>query len=131
MTTRYKRSDLKRTAGFTMIEVVVASAIMSLVFIAMLGAVSTSRNVQSLTESRLASLHLARETLERYSTISYDSSEFAVGTNQLPNNRGSCVIKAVSGQTTKDVTVTINWVEPTKKTYSVSLTSSFSRSLHR
>jgi prepilin-type N-terminal cleavage/methylation domain-containing protein len=131
MTTRNKRSVQKRTAGFTMIEVVVASAIMSLVFIAMLGAVSTARNVQSLSENRLACIHIARETLEQYSTLSYDSAAFAVGTNQLPNNRGAVVIKAVSGQTTKDVTVTINWVEPTKKTYSVSLTSSFSRSLHR
>ncbi len=131
MTTRNKRSEQKRTAGFTMIEVVVGSAIMSLVFIAMLGAVSTSRNVQSLSENRLACLHIARETLEQYSTLSYDSAAFEVGTNQLPNNRGVCVIRAVSGQSTKDVTVTINWVEPNKKTYSVSLTSSFSRSLHR
>ncbi len=131
MATQNTRSEQKRISGFTLIEVVVASAIMSLVFIAMLGAVSTSRNIQSLSENRLACLHLARETLEHYSTLSYDSSGFAVGTNQLPNNRGVVVIKAVSGQTTKDVTVTINWVEPTKKSYSVSLTSSFSRSLHR
>lgn len=131
MSTHGAKSELPRKDGFTMIEVVVASAIMALVFIAMLGTVSTSRNIQSLTENRLASLHIARETLERYSTISYDSAEFAVGTNQLPNNRGSVAIKAVSGQTTKDVTVIINWVEPTGKPYSVSLTSSFSRSLHR
>jgi len=131
MTTLDKRCGRKSTSGFTLIEVMVSSAIMVLVFVSMLGVVSTSRKVQSLTENRLACLHIARETLEQFNGLSYDSPAFEVGTYTLPNNRGTCIIEAVSGQSTKNVTVTINWVEPSGKPFSVSLKSSFSRSLHR
>ena len=117
--------------GFTMIEVVVSSSILVIVFVALLGTISTARRISSITENRLSCLHIARQVLESYGNKGYDSSDFAVGTKQLPNNRGSVVISQVSGQKNKDVTVTINWVEPTGMTQAVSVTSSYSRSLHR
>jgi type II secretory pathway pseudopilin PulG len=121
----------RKREGFTLIEVVVSSAVMMVVFVAVLGTLSTARRLSSITENRLACLHIARQYLEAYSFRGYDTPDFAVGTKQLPGNRGTCVISAVSGQNSKDVTVTVNWVEPTGMTQSVSVTSSYSRSLHR
>ena len=117
--------------GFTMIEVVVSSAVLVIVFVAIFGTVSTARRISSITENQLASLHIARKYLEPYSSLGYSTSGFAVGTNQLPNNRGSIVITEDSGKKNKDVTVTIKWVEPTGMTQAVSVTSSYSLSLHR
>lgn len=117
--------------GFTMIEVVISSAVLVVVFVALLGSISTSRRISSITENRLACMHIARKILEPYSTFAFDSADFAVGTKQLPDNRGTVVITADSANRNKEVTVTINWVEPTRMTQSVSVTSSFSRSLHR
>lgn len=124
-----KRSALNKQAGFTMIEVVVSSAVMVLVFVAMLTSVSMSRKIQSFTENRLWALHVARQALENYSALSYDSTAFAVGTKT--NGRAICTVSLVSGETTKNVTVVVNWVEPDKRTNSLSLMSSFSRSLHK
>ncbi len=126
-----KISHTRNQDGFTLVEVVIASAIMMMVFVALLGVISFARRIQSQTENRLAHLHIARQVLESYSNLGYDSAEFAVGTRQLPNNIGTCVITQVSGQSTKDVTVTINWVEPLGMAQSITLRSSFSRSLHR
>jgi type II secretory pathway pseudopilin PulG len=124
-----KRSALCNQAGFTIIEVVIGSAIMVLVFLAMLGSVSTSRKIQSFTENRLWSLHVARQALEEYSALAYDSPDFAVGTKT--NGRAICTVSLLSGETTKNVTVVVNWIEPDRRTNSISLTSYFSRSLHR
>jgi hypothetical protein len=101
------------------------------VFVAILGTISTSRRISSITENRLACVHIARKILEPYSSLGYDSTDFAVGTKQLPNNRGTVVITADGANRNKDVTVNINWVEPTGLTQTVSVTSTYSRSLHR
>jgi len=124
-----ERSALRNQAGFTMIEVVVSSAVMALVFIAMISTVSISRKIQSFTENRLWALHVARQALEDYSALAYDSAEFSVGTKT--NGRAICTVSQVSGELTKNVTVVVNWVEPDRRTNSLSLMSSFSRSLHR
>jgi hypothetical protein len=113
-----------------MIEVVIGSAIMVMVFLVMLGSVSTSRKIQSFNENRLWSLHVARQALEEYGSLSYDSTAFAVGTRT--NGRAICTVTIPeTGVTTKNVTVVVRWIEPDKRTNSISLTSSFSRSLHR
>lgn len=120
-----------RQEGFTLVEVVVASGVMMVVFVALLGAVSFARRIQSLTENRLACLHIARQEMEPYSNYIYDAAEFTPKTKYLPNNRGTCTITQVKNEATRDVTVKIDWIEPSGAPYSVELKSSFSRSLHR
>lgn len=131
MSSLAERLSSRKREGFTVVEVVISSAILVVVFVAILGTISTSRRISSVTENRLACIHIARQVLEPYCSMSYDSTDFAAGTKQLPNNRGTVVITADGANRNKDVTVNINWVEPTGLTQSVSVTSSFSRSLHR
>lgn len=128
---RSSKNARHQQEGFTLVEVVVASGVMMVVFVALLGAVSFARRIQSLTENKLACLHIARQEMEPYSNYLYDADEFKVGTKNLPNDRGTCKITQVLNKDTRDVTVTINWIEPSGAPYSVILTSSFSRSLHR
>ena len=126
-----KRRVLLNRDGFTLTEVVVASAIMIMVFGAVFETVSFGRRCGSITENQLASLHIARQTLETLVIKNYTSADLAVGTKQLPGNRGSYVVTEDSDGKTKNITVVIKWVEPWGLKQSVSLTTSFSRSLHK
>ncbi|MFA7173613.1 MAG: prepilin-type N-terminal cleavage/methylation domain-containing protein [Kiritimatiellia bacterium] len=121
----------RQQEGFTLVEVVVASSVMMLVFVALLSAISFARRVQSFSENRLACLHIARQEMEPYSNYLYDADEFTPKIKYLPGNRGTCEITQVQSEDTRDVTVIINWIEPSGAPYSVELKSSFSRSLHR
>jgi len=120
-----------RRAGFTVAEVVIGSAIMLVVGLAVLSTMSYGRRTSSLTENRLASLHYARQVLESLCTVSYSSTNLTAGTVQLPGNKGSYVVTEASDGMTKDVTVVVRWVEPLGMTQSVSLATSISRSLHK
>ena len=122
---------LEQNGGFSLIEVVVASAVMMLMFVAIFSTISTTCRIASVTENRLACMHMARAILETMTQKSYDSSDFAVGQQQLPGNRGLVNITQVSDQRVKNIEVVIHWVEPTGMTQSVSLATSHSRSLHR
>lgn len=129
-----RKTRCRKQEGFTLVEVVVASAVMMLTFVALLGAISFARRIQSLTENRLACLHIARQIMEPYSSFLYDNNEVFAPTENamsLPGNRGTYMIEQVKNEDTRDVTVTINWIEPSGAPYSVELKSSFSRSLHR
>ena len=128
---RADRSCFRNREGFTLTEVVVSSAIMTIVFLAMLATLSTARRIQAVTEKRQACLHVAREMLETLQNKGYDSSDFGVGTYPLSNDKGQWTISQVSGERTKDVTVVVNWTDLSGAAQTVSLTSSFSRSLHR
>ena len=125
-----KRSSRKRE-GFTLTEVVVASAILMIVFVATLEMFTFARRSASITENRLASLHVARQTLESLVNLSYTSPFLTVGTKQLQDNRGRYIVTEDTNTKTKDITVIVEWVETWGLEQSVSLTTSLSRSLHK
>ena len=116
-----------------MIEVVIASAIMMIVFTAVMSTLSYGRRSASLTENRLYCLHVARQVMESLSKESYSSTDLSTGMKKtLPgfsSGRGYYNVTEDSG--TKDVTVVIQWTEPLGMTQSVSLVTSFSKSLHK
>lgn len=119
-------------SGFTLVEIVVASTIMLIVFTAVLGTFSYGRRSASLTENRLCCLHIARQVLESLSLQGFSSTALATGTGKtlpgFPAGRGYYNVTQNGG--TKDVTVVIRWTEPLGMTQSVSLATSFSASLH-
>lgn len=118
-------------SGFTLTEIVVASAIMALVFMAVLSSISLARRINSFTENRLNAMHMARSILEEIAHGSYEDASYAPGRSQLPDNRGYIEITQSDVEKVRDVTVVINWVEPHGAEHSITLTTSHSRSLHR
>lgn len=119
-------------AGFTVAEVVVASAIMLTVFIAVMGTMSYARRSISLSENRLAALHMARQTMETLSNLDYYDSSLTVGTVSLAtNNLSYYKVTEDSDGMTKNIQVVVWWREPLGMTQSVSLVTSMSRSLHQ
>lgn len=128
-----KKRLLRGSDGFTVTEVVVSALIMMIVCVAIYNCVSFARRSGSVSENQLACLHIARATLEKLVVKSYASTNLAVGTHPLPNNRGNYVVTedGTGDGRTKNITVTINWVEPTGMRFSVSLMTSLSRSLHK
>jgi len=126
-----KNAAPRRRAGFTLAEVCVAALLMALAFAAVLGTISVGRRSASLVENRLAALHIARATMEDLRRSPYGAPELAEGTTLLPGNRGRYVVAPSGDGSTKDVTVEIDWVEPDGDVHTVSLTTSFTRSLHK
>ena len=117
-------------------EVMFASAILLIAVVAVVNGFSYSRRTQSLTENRLACLHIARDVMEALRDESYSSSALNVGTGKtLPGYtraRGYYNVSQGSGTgLTKDITVVVEWVEPTGMEQSVSLTTTQSKGLHR
>jgi prepilin-type N-terminal cleavage/methylation domain-containing protein len=119
-----------RRAGFTLVEICVASAILALIAASVLGVLVVGRRSASLAENHLAALHIARSTLETLGNKPFNSTELQIGTTQLPGNRGNYVVESVDART-KNVTVNIDWVEPSGTVRTLSLTTSFSWSLHQ
>lgn len=117
--------------GFTIAEVVVASAILLIVVAGIFGAVFTARRIVSINENRLVCLHYARSVLEFMAKHSYDDDIFDIGQTQLPDNRGVIKVTKDPNKSLKHVEVTVRWMEPSGHERSVTLHSSHSRSLHR
>jgi hypothetical protein len=123
-----------RRAGFTVVEVMVASAVMATVFIALMGFFSFARRSGSLTENRLACVHIAgtrwrrcASGLRRWGARSGRRKRPLPG---FPTGRGYYDVVEASDGTSKDITVVVEWVEPWGLRQSVSLTTSHSLALH-
>jgi hypothetical protein len=111
-------------------EVVVASAVMLVVFAAVFGTVSFGRRSGSVIENRLYCLHMARQTLEMLSYGTY--ANLKVGTTYLSTDKTRYyTVTEDSDGMTKNVNIVIGWKEPLGMTQSVSLATSFSKSLHQ
>lgn len=126
----------RRQHGFTLVEVVVASGILVLAGLSVLTSFSYARRTASRTENRLACMHIARQAMETLRTESYTASALSLGTKKtipgLPRSRGYYnVVAGSDGLKTKDVTVIIEWIEPTGLEGSVSLTTTLSLGLHK
>ena len=125
----------RKRGGFTLIEVVFASAIVMISAIAIVNAFSYARRTVSVLENRLACLHIARSAMENLRSQSYPAAALSVGTGKTlpgyPRARGYYnVVQGTGTGATKDITVVIQWVEPTGQTNSVSLTSTQSLGMH-
>ena len=132
---RKQRPFFLKREGFSLTEVVVASAIIMLVFGALIGSFTYARRSVALTEERLVCLHIARQAMESLRTHSFTSSELAVGIGKtlpgFPGDRGHYDVTLEANGKTKNITVVVDWVAPWGLSQSVSLTTSMSESLHK
>jgi Tfp pilus assembly protein PilV len=126
----------RRVAGFTLIEVVVASLLLMVGLVALLESMSYARRSAELSGNRIEHLHLARKALEVLRKESYSSPLLAIRQGVrpvpgLPSAAGYYNVVENSSARVKDITVVIEWTETTGQEQAVSLTTSMSESLHR
>ena len=125
-------------AGFTIVEVVVATALLLITLSAFVAAFVQSRRSAAIADNRLEAIHIARRQMEIISSSNYDA--LTVGTRGFSSGiyTGSYTIisnRITNGSTifnVKDIYVTTKWVNAAGKiTSTVSLASSISEELHQ
>jgi type II secretory pathway pseudopilin PulG len=119
-----------RSAGFTLIEAMVASALLIVGLTAMAHTMITANKTAAMAERQLDAMHTARAALEELGTFSFDSSALAAGTHTLAGNIGVYTVSSVDSLT-KDIVMSVFWNDPVRAGSNVvTLTTSFSRTLH-
>ncbi|MBT3192776.1 MAG: prepilin-type N-terminal cleavage/methylation domain-containing protein [Verrucomicrobia bacterium] len=103
--------DRTASAGFTLIEVLVAAVLLVMGLSTFLMAFSSVRRVSVSADRRMASMHRAREILESVMDESYGDSALNVGSHTLPDATYQ-VSLCDDFTTTKDIAVTVPWVDP-------------------
>lgn len=120
--------------GFTLVEVVVAAALLILSLAAFTVSFVQSRRSVALADNRLDAIHTAREKMETLSSYPYTASELSVTPNPCTFyfSNGFYTVSNNTAARVKDIVVTINWVNPLGKvTSTVSLAGSVSSELHQ
>ena len=122
-------------AGATLVEVVVASALLAILSASLLSVFSFSRRSAKLASDRLVSLNRARAALEYLRSQPDGAGLLAVGDRKrpLPNlaeDDGYYRVTEANGGNVKDITVVVEWTEPWGAAQSISLTTSLCRGLH-
>ena len=112
------RLYMKRTKGFTLIELMISMFIMTIVLLGCFYILTAAHNMSEDSRSRLLALNAARSTLEAIKTTALINVP-AVNTAayvpaDLPN--GAIAITTnpanLAGQTVATVTVTVSWLGP-------------------
>ena len=118
------------SAGFTLVEVVIASALLVLSLAAFIVSFVQSGRSAAISDNRLDAIHTARAKMETIGSYSYTASELSAGPHNFSNG-----FYTVSNNTTarvKDIVVVTWWINPMNSVSSaVSLAGSISSELHR
>ena len=148
---------MKRRAGFTLAEVVVASLLVAIIFSAVLRSFSYAGRTAAHVECRLACAQFAREVMERLKVKAFNDASLNPGSNKRftanPDknevNAGLSQLIASSNKLIdadynfsvayapggnnqiKDITVVVVWDETTGARHSLSITSSMGMALHK
>lgn len=126
------RSISGRKAGFTLVEVVIAMALLILSLSAFLVSFVQSRRSAAIADNRLEAIHLARQQMEaicssNYTALSVETRGFSSGAYT-----GSYTVSCNTVARVKDIALTLRWVNPLgKATSTVSLAGSLSSELHQ
>ncbi len=122
--------------GYTLIEVVIAAALMALSITMVIGTlVLMKRSVQS-SNDRLAALHETRNQMETLLSLPYTNAQLSLGSHSFASASGSFTgFYSVATNSTfpgiKNVTLTIYWKNPGMvRASSNTITSSMSEPLH-
>jgi type II secretory pathway pseudopilin PulG len=125
-------SPAGRQAGLTLVEVVIAAALLILSLAAFTTSFVQSRRSAAIADNRLEAIHVARQQMETICSSNYTA--LSVGTCVFSSGvyTGSYTVSSNTTARVKDIVVTINWVNPLgKATSTVSLASSVSAELHQ
>jgi len=119
-------------AGFTLVEVVIAMALLIFSLSAFAVSFVQSRRSVAIADNRLEAIHIARGQMEAICSSNYTA--LSVGTRGFSSGvyTGSYTVSSNTAAKVKDIVVTINWVNPLGKiTSTVSLAGSVSSELHQ
>lgn len=117
--------------GFTLVEVVIASAIMVLALTGFLASFLMARRSILLCENRMNTVHEIRERMETLLTLPYTATELSYGVHSLSNGFYSVSTNAQYPSSVKDISMTLRWVNPAcTMTSTVSVSSSLCTELH-
>lgn len=127
-TARHGRSGSE--AGLTLVEVVVASALLVLSLAAFIVSFVQSSRSSAIAENRMEAIHAARQKMETLVNYSYNATELSAGTHNFTN--GSYTVSNNAAAGVKDIVVVTRWVNPAGRvTSTVSLAGSVSEELHK
>ncbi len=116
--------------GFTLVEVVMAAAIMALAMTAFIGAFIQAKYSAVLADNRLNALQSARAVMEDLGSRTY--GQIPLGTTVFSNGSYIVTHNAAFSNSVKDISVTIRWVNPGMvTTSSLSLHGSVAYELHQ
>lgn len=118
------------TKGFTIVEVVIATALLILSLAAFIISFVQSGRSAAIADNRLDAIHSARDKMEAIGSYIYTASELSAGTHNFSN--GFYTVSNNASARVKDIVVTIRWVNPLGNiTSTVSLAGSVSSELHQ
>lgn len=120
--------------GFTLIEVVIATALLVLSLASFIGAFVMASRSAVISENRMEGIHNARQQMEQLLTYRYADPMLSVGahTTDMAGVRYAVAIITTSQYTVKNVVVTSKWVNPAANiTSAVVLSGSISSELHQ
>ena len=132
-----KRLESKIEA-FTLVEVVIAAALLALAFSMLIGSFIAGRRSTTLANNRVEALNEARSQVEKLLSLSYADPDLTPGIThtfpQLSNKlTGSYTVTENPNFTdTKDIAVTVTWMRPgSSVTSSVQLNATTSKAIHQ
>ncbi len=116
--------------GFTLVEVVIAAAIMALAMTAFIGAFMQATRSAVLADNRLNALQSARSVMEDLMSRTYGT--VPLGTTAFSNGSYVVSLNPAFSNSVKDIEVIIRWLNPgTVTTSSLSLNGSIAYELHQ
>lgn len=130
----HKQYGKKSECAFTLVEVVIATALMILALTAFVDAFVMAKKSAVISENRMEAVHNARAQMEQLLAYHYIDSALSVGahTTDMASIRYGVALDANSLYTVKNIVVTSKWVNPGANITSVYvLTGSMSSELHQ
>jgi len=116
--------------GLTLVEVVVASALLILSLTMFLVSFVQSGRSAAISDNRLNAIHTAREKMETLGSYSYTAAELSAGMHNFSNGYYTASNNAAAN--VKDIVVVTWWIHPLNGiTSTVSLAGSISAELHK
>ena len=131
---KHAQSGKMSRGAFTLVEVVVATALMILTLAAFIGAFVMAKKSAVMSENRMEAVHGARKQLEQLLACTYLDSRLSVGahTTEVAGVRYGVFVVTNSQYTVKNIAMTSTWVNPASTVTSIFvLTGSMSSELHQ
>ena len=120
-----------RRRGLTLVEIMIAVMIMTLVFLSFLTSLTIGRRTAAMSCNQVNGVNAARQQMEQLLACKFIDAPLSVGTHVLTN--GQYVITAnPSNAAIRTIDLTILWCEPLSKiTSSINLQTVVTTSLHQ